>query len=287
MKLQRRLIITLLTLTLACLTGRAQTEWTYTRLPQNFVGIEKNVLSFSAELKRIFRKVENRKPLRIMQIGDSHTKGNYLPRATGQALQDYFCPIMKADSTECIAFHWYGINGAWAKRFLEEDLVAKVAEFDPDLLIISFGTNEAHAGTIYQAELKQTLKDLVQAMRLTNPAMAFLITAPPGSFVSKTTGVYHTGKGKRARTHYVTAKHPNTNTSRVVEAYEQFCRENKIAFWNQYKVYGGDRHAAYNWAEAGLMQNDRIHYTAEGYVLQGRLLADALIKSYKNYLKKK
>lgn len=287
MKRLTRLIILLLALTLCPTPGWAQTEWTYTHLPQNFVGIEKNVLSFSAELKPLFRKIEAGRPVRIMQIGDSHTKGNYLPRTTGRCLQDYFCPIMKADSTECIAFHWYGINGAWAKRFLEEELIAKVAEFDPDLLIISFGTNEAHAASVNQSELKQTMKELVLAMRMTNPAMTFLVTAPPGSFVSKTTGIYTTGKGKRARTHYITAKQPNLNTGKVAEAYEQFCRENKIAFWNQYKVYGGDRHAGYNWAEAELMQNDRIHYTVDGYVLQGRLLADALVKSYKNYLKKK
>ena len=51
-----------------------------------------------------------------------------------------------------------------------------------------------------------------------------------------------------------------------------------------YNVVGGNRHACKNWQEAGLMRPDHVHYMPEGYILQGNLLYEALIKAYNDYV---
>ena len=52
-----------------------------------------------------------------------------------------------------------------------------------------------------------------------------------------------------------------------------------------YNILGGTRRACLNWQEAGLMRPDHVHYMPDGYVLQGELLYQALIKAYNDYVR--
>ena len=51
-----------------------------------------------------------------------------------------------------------------------------------------------------------------------------------------------------------------------------------------YEVVGGKKRACKNWTEAKLMRPDHVHYLPEGYILQGNLLYQALIKAYNDYV---
>ena len=56
-----------------------------------------------------------------------------------------------------------------------------------------------------------------------------------------------------------------------------------LPVWDLYKITNGFG-SAYSWSRRGLMSRDRIHFTAEGYRLQGQLLFNALAKGYNDYL---
>ena len=51
----------------------------------------------------------------------------------------------------------------------------------------------------------------------------------------------------------------------------------RLPYWDLFHVMGGDA-SLEQWEGNKLVQNDRLHFTTEGYRLQGNLLAYALIK---------
>ena len=55
-----------------------------------------------------------------------------------------------------------------------------------------------------------------------------------------------------------------------------------MAFIDLYGATGGEG-SAESWAEYGLMGRDRIHYTEEGYRVQGLLIYNALYNGYVGY----
>ena len=249
----------------------AYAQQLYTPFPSSFKNTRANELLEPQALAPFFQKIHENRRVKVMLIGDSHTRGNYYPRAVESQLKTYFSSL---------DFAYYGINGAWARRFYEADMINKVANEHPDLVIISFGTNEAHGANIDQTAHHQTLNTLTERIKARCKGVTFLFTTPPGSFISKTTGSYTTGRGRRRRTHYTTTKTRNERTETVARSIVNYCHTNHYAVWDIYTIAGGPTHACINWRDAGLMNYDQIHYTAPGYQLQGRLLADAIHKAY-------
>ncbi|MBQ6965740.1 MAG: lipase [Bacteroidaceae bacterium] len=242
-----------------------------TPFPASFRNTRTNELIDGTSLAPVFKKIKQNRSVKVMHIGDSHVKGNILPRTVGNTLQGYF-PHLE--------FTYYGINGAWARRFYERDMINRVAAENPDLVIISFGTNEAHGNTINEQVHGETMKTLTQRIKERCPNVCFLFTTPPGSYISRRTGSYTTGTGRRKRTHYTTTKVPNQNTDNVARSIVNFCKANHIAVWDIFTIAGGATSACTNWHNAGLMNTDCIHYLASGYTLQGKLLGEAIYKAY-------
>lgn len=246
----------------------------YTPFPSSFRNTKENELTGGASLAPVFKKMKSGKKVKVMQIGDSHVKGNYLPRSLGNTLKEYF------PNTE---FSYYGINGAWARRFYENDMVERVAAERPDLLVVSFGTNEAHGAKLDETVHTQTLDMLTSRISEVCPGVTFLFTTPPGSYIAQRTGgTYTTGRGRRRRTHYRTAKVPNANTENVAQSIVRYCHTHRIAVWDLYHIVGGNTSACTNWYSAGMMNSDQVHYLVQGYNLQGRLLGEAIHKEYMN-----
>ena len=76
----------------------------------------------------------------------------------------------------------------------------------------------------------------------------------------------------------------NPRTKLVVKTELDYAASRKLAIWDMYHVVGGERYACLNWSNGNYFQRDKIHFTQEGYILQGLLLHEAIIKSYNNYV---
>ena len=251
--------------------GEAIAQSLTTPFPSSFRNTRTNELINGSSLAPVFKKIHQRKTVKVMQIGDSHVRGNILPRTLGSTLQSYYPQL---------EFTYYGMNGAWARRFYEQDMISRVAAERPDLVIISFGTNEAHGSTLDERTHAETMRTLTQRITEQCPGVCFLFTTPPGSYISQRTGSYTTGTGRRKRTHYTTTKVPNANTANVARSIVNFCQSHRMAVWDIFTIAGGATSACTNWRNAGLMNTDCIHYLATGYTLQGKLLAEAIHKAY-------
>ena len=242
-----------------------------TPFPASFRNTHTNELVNGAALAPVFKKLKQNKTVKVMHIGDSHVKGNILPRTVGTTLQSYFPRI---------EFDYYGINGAWARRFYENDMINRVVASHPDLVIISFGTNEAHGATLDERTHAQTMETLTSRISERCPGVCFLFTTPPGSFITQRTSSYTTGTGRRRRTHYNTTKVPNQNTVNVARSIVNFCQSHRMAAWDIFTIAGGSPSAFTNWRNSGMMNTDCVHYLANGYILQGKLLGEAIYKAY-------
>lgn len=201
--------------------------------------------------------------VRIVHIGDSHIRGHIFPQTTGMRLTETFGAVHYTDM---------GVNGATCLTFTHPARIAEIAALKPELLILSFGTNESH-NRRYNANIHYNQMDeLVKLLRNKLPDVPILLTTPPGS--------YESFRQKRRRRTYAI----NPRTAIAVETIHHYARNHQLLVWDMYDVVGGKRRACTNWTEAKLMRPDHVHYLPEGYILQGNLLYQALIKAYNDYV---
>lgn len=201
--------------------------------------------------------------VRIVHIGDSHVRGHLFPRTTGARLAGEFGALSYTDM---------GVNGATCLTFTHPDRIAEIAALKPDLLILSFGTNESHNRRYNTNVHYNQMDELIKLLAGNLPGIPLLLTTPPGSYESFR-------QRKQKRTYAI-----NPRTAVASETIRRYAREHRFLVWDMYDVVGGRRRACANWTEAKLMRPDHVHYLPEGYILQGNLLYQALIQAYNDYV---
>lgn len=182
-----------------------------------------------------------------------------------------------------VYYHVIGNNGATYDTY---NRIAKVGEgisaFDPSLVIISLGTNEAF-GRFDKKSFKESMNRLVTNIRTANPEAVLLLVTPMECQRSHYTSVtkYVTGrkKKKRRKTVKVKSYQPNSNIAEVREAILDYAKHNHIAVYDWYTVAGGSGASA-KWINDGLFSTDRVHHSMKGYHLQGELLYLALRSAF-------
>lgn len=222
-------------------------------------------------------------PVRIVHIGDSHVRGHVFPYVMRCCLEDDFGsnavesrPVSYQTSGLAVetgrpgvVYHILGMNGATCTSYSTPERLKQVADLHPDLVIISFGTNEAHGRRYSAAEHLAALQALLTTLKQACPDAAYLLTTPPGAYVRN---------GRRG------PRVINPRTQSVVDTELRFAREQGIASWDLYDIVGGKKRACLNWTAGHFFQRDKIHFTREGYKLQGLLLHEAFIKAYNDYV---
>lgn len=217
--------------------------------------------------------------LRVVHIGDSHVRGLYYPRMIGNLLTETFGSLIYTD---------LGVNGATCCSFARSKKMAKVFAAKPDLVIISFGTNESYGRHYDSDEHYQQIDQLVSLLKANLPNVKLLFTTPPGSYFRyksyKTVRLTSRKRRKRYRRVSTVLYKENPHNDAAVATICKYAKDHSYSYWNLYKIAGGDERACLNWADAQLMRPDHVHYIPDGYRLQGKLLYQAFIKAYNNYV---
>ncbi len=158
-----------------------------------------------------------------------------------------------------IIYHSIGVNGAKFSDFARSKYFARqLKEITPDLVILSFGTNEAQA-KLSPTLLEKQMDELVSQILTQWPHTAIMFTTPADSYLR--------GKGF------------NPNMSDVSDLIRQYARKKQYALWDLYSI-GGGLNSAEAWKSNGLMSSDSVHYSKSGYIVQGKLLYQSLMKGY-------
>lgn len=163
-----------------------------------------------------------------------------------------------------VVYHAIGVNGAKYMHYNAALHFARQTQaLQPDLFIISLGTNESVEYPYIDKNFSEHIHKLVQSLSEYNPQARFILVTPPDAFRRKV--------------------RPNPGIETVRSQIIQYAVENGLAFWDMYKVNGGKNSAA-QWRMQGLLRPDGIHFSKDGYIYQGNLLYDAILKRYNQYV---
>ena len=152
-----------------------------------------------------------------------------------------------------------GNNGATFSSYLHIDGFAQqLKDLDPQLVIISLGTNEAYGN---YSSLESNIDRLITSIRRECPGAKFLLTTPLETHK----------KGGRG---YVV----QGGIAGVRDIIMRYALKHNIAVWDFYSVAGG-KGAAARWLKVKYMSSDHLHLLNRGYHYMGSLLAQALLKT--------
>ncbi|OYQ37652.1 peptidoglycan-binding protein [Flavobacterium cyanobacteriorum] len=164
--------------------------------------------------------------------------------------------------TPGILYHSIGVNGAKASDYNRYPLFfEQLPALQPDLVIISFGTNESF-DKIPHEEFVQQLNLFIKNIKAKNPDAAIIVMTAPPSQLRK--------------------KYPNTYAGTYSKQVQMQESRMKYASWDLFSILGGTYSVKQSFAE-GMITSDRVHYTKEGYEKQGNLFAEALLRAFENY----
>lgn len=159
-----------------------------------------------------------------------------------------------------IVYSTIGNNGACFSDYLLIDGFAdEVALFNPELIILSMGTNEGYSSKT-DAQIADETRELIARLHKAMPEALMIMWMPMECEAKGENDVFAV-------------------KSRVRDARDimiEVAENEGIPYWDFYEVAGGDG-AASKWVDAGLMNpKDHVHLLGTGYRLQGALAAEAL-----------
>lgn len=252
-------------------------------MPTGFNDCQPNVINRADALTKVFDTLcHSGRPLRVLQLGDSHVAGGSYPQAVRESLETAWGKAENETDTAGIIFSYNGSNGATTKRFATDAWMKRIAATNPDLIILSFGTNECHGMGYNEESHHAELETFYNMLSQTCPDAIIMMTTPPGDYLtSRSSRRARNRKGRRTSR---TISRVNPMSIRCAAELESFGQEHNLPVWDLYTIAGGSE-AVGNWTSANLMKPDRIHFTPEGYTLHGHLLAEAILSAYNQYLK--
>lgn len=173
--------------------------------------------------------------------------------------------LTKADAG--VFVHSIGNNGATYGTYNEIDRFGhEIKQLNPDLIIIALGTNEAF-GTFSSTAMRAEVDRLVKELQRSNPESALLLVTPTECF------------RKRYRRRRVVGTTVNTKVRLARNVVYSYAMAQGIPLYDTYEIVGSDG-AATRMKRANVLGRDGVHFTSEGYRLQGSLLADAILEQF-------
>ncbi len=254
-------------------------------LPAYFTGKRPNVVNRPETLNRVFDILcKSGRPLRVMQIGDSHVAAGDYPQAVRHTLEAAWGRAENDTAASGLVYTYEGSNGATTQRFATSDRIQKIANKRPDLIILSFGTNECHSMKYREEIHREQLEKFYGMLTGACPEAVILMTTPPGDCLT-TRSVRYGSKGEGQKKRRVVSRNTSVNpmTTRCAAELEEFGIAHNLPVWDLNTLAGG-ADAVRTWRAGNLMKPDRIHFTPQGYTLHGRLLGEAILTAYNAYL---
>ena len=193
---------------------------------------------------------------------ENHTDSIFIEITQNQENQFELYGIILENSISEINYHTIGINGATAQSYLKCDYFSDHLNLiNPDLIIISLGTNEAYNDDFSQLEHEYILKDLIYQIKDVSPNVAILLI--------------------NANDHLKNRKSLNQNVKKVNNNILKICKELNLSYWDFYTIMGGEN-SIIDWYKKGLSAEDKLHFKKIGYEIQGELFTKALIDLIEN-----
>lgn len=157
-----------------------------------------------------------------------------------------------------VVYNAAGVNGASVTTFLKShSIFEQIADTNPQIVIISLGTNDAYNPSFCPTQFRDNLRTLVKKILAVMPK-AIVVLSTPGD-------------------HLVNRETPNPSIELARENIFEVANELNCGVWDFYATMGGAG-SIEQWAQNGLCAPDKLHLNRKGYKLKGGLLFDAFVK---------
>ena len=172
--------------------------------------------------------------------------------------------IVLGNERKGIQYHVVGINGAHYADYNHSPVFfAEMPLLQPDVIFVSLGTNEGVNSRVSEKVVVDEVDKMVSNIRAQGVIAPIVIITPFDNFYRR--------------------KKFNPYLKVVRNGLLAAAEKNNIACMDMYDISGGYGSAA-EWRRRGLITADRIHYTVQGYTLQGKMIYNTLINSYSKYV---
>ena len=196
-----------------------------------------------------------------------------------------------------------GVIGTQLYDFAARDetiLRAELRAYDPQLIVLAFGTNEAARKALDVPAYEQLMRDQIRRLKRLAPSSAILVLGPPDSNTTRPDipedGIHDlnfacaplTGAERAAYPDRVAARdpalarwYPPPNLEPVREVQRRAAAAEGVAFWDWNARMGGPCTAhRLSRPAVGQMRGDHVHFTNDGGDWIGGLLTDDLLAAY-------
>ncbi|MCL1938033.1 MAG: GDSL-type esterase/lipase family protein [Candidatus Azobacteroides sp.] len=164
-----------------------------------------------------------------------------------------------------IVYHAIGVNGASVLSYLNsENFEEELHLLNPDLIIFAIGINDANSSDFTGESFCKNYNALIEKIERVSPDCAYIFITNNDSF------------RKISKKKYTV----NANGLIARESFYRLAKEHQGGVWDLFSLMGGSG-SMRTWQNAGLAQNDKVHFTRTGYLLIGDLFYNALIDYYK------
>ena len=158
-----------------------------------------------------------------------------------------------------------GVNGAKVKSFLRcEDFSTQFNTLNPDLVVISLGTNDAYNLGFKDSIFQQHYDSLIRVIKSTVPSASIILTTP--------------GDFRRYR------KRTVRENLLIRKTILSLGKKYDCGVWDFFSVMGG-LGSMKNWVGKKLASPDYIHFSKDGYEFQGKLFFSAVAQLYAKHTK--
>jgi len=224
----------------------------HTEVKKAVVDYENNIIS---NVKKIIKsknlKSSDNQEFTVYHFGDSHVGG--LHKYIKEEIESNF-------GTNKLKYFSCYRNGKTFNYFLNYNQVYfDIKQYNPDLIIITLGTNDAFGAKSNIINLEADIDLLIANIRSLAPDVPLLLTIPPDSF-------WRNGE-------------INQNIKTVRNIIIKACLKNNESYWDLYNIMGGE-YSMKRWFDLGLTQKDLVHFSPKGYMLHANLLYKAIINTY-------
>jgi len=191
-------------------------------------------------------------------------------RVTRGAVRVFGVEFRKEESG--VIYSSLGINGAnvtlLSHAMNEGQWTAQLRHYNPDLVIINYGTNESGFPQFVDGAWGKEMREVVRRVRAALPESSILLMSPMDRGERKASGEIDTIPAM----------------PRLVNTESRIALDSKVAFFNTFQAMGGQGTMGrwYN-AEPRLVGADYIHPMPAGAKIVGQLLYSALRDGYNQY----
>lgn len=164
---------------------------------------------------------------------------------------------LKNKNKNGVIYDAIGVNGAKYSDYNKTPLFwSQLGNLNTDCYVLSLGTNEAQNQELSPEEFIKQVDNTITHIKKVSPNASIIITTPPVSFFKK--------------------HKPNKKLVPITKAIIEYCNSHQITYWDLFSISKGLK-GAYQWKTKHLLGPDLVHYSKEGYELQGNLFVEAFI----------